>query len=193
MNANRPDHDKMCASCGYANNRVRDICKSCRQPLDGVRRVSAPRFSPWPLVRHVLIPTWLLIVFGSLVAQALQVPNVELASTVLLGGMPVLGGYLARRRGATYGGALNTMWVTIWVGLAMCVPLLLLAYETGAQTPSPQLTQLWSTLQQQGPGPMDQWLLAIPLAAVMVFVIALVVWLCWLPFTLLGAWIGARD
>jgi hypothetical protein len=75
----------------------------------------------------------------------------------------------------------------------MCVPLLLLAYGTGVQTPSPQLVQAGTTLQQQGPGPMAQWLLAIPLVGAGVLLIAVVTWLCWLPFTLLGAWIGAPD
>ena len=150
-----------------------------------VPRSPQVRFAAWPIVRSRLAPLALLLGFGNLVALALHQHDLTVALSVVGFAVPVVAGYETRRRGGTYGNALRTAWLTVVVSLVIVgIPLLAVGLLTGAQSiPVPPGMQLDATSVA-----VTAAVLAVALPTIM-----FIVWLVWIPFTLIGAWIAGEP
>lgn len=131
------------------------------------------------------MPLLLILGFGNLVALALQQSGVSVALSVLQFGVPVIAGYETRRQGGTYGNALRTAWLTILVSLVVVgIPLIVVGLLTGvAPIQVPPGLHLDTT----------SYIVAALALAVVLPIVAVIVWVVWIPFTLIGAWIADRP
>jgi hypothetical protein len=147
-----------------------------------VGHVARPPFSAWPIVRRRLVPLMLLLGFANLIATGLHQRELTIALSIVAFVVPVIAGYEARRRGGSYGNALSTAWLTIVVSLvAVAVPLTAIGIVTGAQP---------IQLPQGFHADATAYVIGTVLAAIVLPMLMVVVWIAWIPFALLGAWIA---
>src|SRR5262245_2610737 len=145
-----------------------------------------PQFSAWPIVRRRLVPLMLASCFVNLVVLALHQHELSVALSVLQFVVPVIAGYAARRAGGTYGNALRTAWLAVITDIFVVgIPLGAVGLLTGALP----VHQLPAGVQ------IDATVIAgsVLIVAVLLPIIAGVIWLVWIPFTLIGAWIASEP
>jgi hypothetical protein len=151
--------------------------------------VHEQRFTPWPIVRHRLMPLMLVVGFAQLMITSLNLPQVQVQVILFIEqfALAIIAGYEARHRGGSYRNALDTLWAMnlAWFGLmVLLLPLqLLAAHRTANPLPS-------GTAWVGGPVGI---LVAVLFVAVLLPFSFVLGWLVGIPFALLGAWIAPEP